>query len=745
MANIKLVTSETRGRAWAEAVRAVRIFGPGVLALAFGVVLSAQVIVTLNPVASPAVGQPGVTSVSVIGSGFPSGAIPPANVTVTFEASAKGGGPSGSTPATAVQAILGSMERVTFAIPASISVSAPATYGVSIAGSTSNGVAFSSGNTASITINPAAQIAQVLPNSGNAGLSFPVAIAGLYMNFVQGATQASFGPGVSVGGSPAGQPGPVTVTGPATATAQLSISPGAAAGPQTVLVETGVQQASLPNGFTIGPLVVVISVDTTTTATMAAGLSGFNDPNLLNGVEYYDPKIISAVAPLKPGWIRFPAGTASLAFDWQAGHESLVWINELEHPPKIDSYTSMALTAAQKLTQAKGGAWFSDFATFAKSVGARAVVCFNGYTDTNPGSANKMVAAAQTAGLDVIEWELSNEPYVYPLIFQTPASYAAAMYNPYFTGMTAADPNATVGLFFEGQFPGFVSNYAAWDNGMWAYSPKYWNAVSVHAYPIMTSKISTAAEEATLNGVLAHGTTDYLNSYLLPLIGENTPLFITEMNSDAFGTLPFEAYLYNGIYLAEYVARMSTVPNIKAVGVASLYLGNGLDLGIIRAVNDFQAYLIRQVDANPNYSTDTATNPKTQFSFYYSAPALAMEIANQAINNSTHSWPTTVTGGPTVPILGYDGNPVPAVYAQGYPGDNGTSYLLITNKSGQAVPLGIEVNGSLLPGIVTLSYISNPSDTAQNTAAAQNNVQIVNTTAANPLTVGPYSLTRVEW
>jgi len=155
--------------------------------------------------------------------------------------------------------------------------------------------------------------------------------------------------------------------------------------------------------------------------------------------------------------------------------------------------------------------------------------------------------------------------------------------------------------------------------------------------------------------------------------------------------------------------------------------------------------LLEQLAANPNYSTNTATNPNTQYSFYNSTSALAMEIANLAINSSNATWPTTVTGGPTVPISGYDGNPVPAIFAQGYQGTNGTHYLLITNKSASSVPVAIEVDGNVLQSTVTVSYISNASDTAQNTATDQNNVQIVTTTSPNPVTIGPYSVTRVQW
>ena len=83
----------------------------------------AQTQVTLDPSAAPAAAQAAVTAVGVIGSGFPSGTIPRANVTVTLEPATRGNGPSGTTTATAVTKIFGTSERVTFQIPPSISVS----------------------------------------------------------------------------------------------------------------------------------------------------------------------------------------------------------------------------------------------------------------------------------------------------------------------------------------------------------------------------------------------------------------------------------------------------------------------------------------------------------------------------------------------------------------------------------------------------------------------------------------------
>jgi hypothetical protein len=51
----------------------------------------------------------------------------------------------------------------------------------------------------------------------------------------------------------------------------------------------------------------------------------------------------------------------------------------------------------------------------------------------------------------------------------------------------------------------------------------------------------------------------------------------------------------------------------------------------------------------------------------------------------------------------------------------------------------------LLETTLQVAYISSSSDTAENTAGEQSNVQIVNTTSPNPVTIGPYSVTRVQW
>jgi len=507
--------------------------------------------------------------------------------------------------------------------------------------------------------------------------------------------------------------------------------------------------ATAATAFAQGTQPLQIRVETSNPTPLAPGFSGLNQAQPRDGVEYFDPKFVAASIPMKAGWLRFPGGTVSLAYDWNpanptGGHINPAWLNDLVggDPPLITGQSVSILTVSEQLTQAKGGVYLSDFANFAKALNASAIMTFNSYTDTNPESATLMAQAAQSYGLNVLDWELSNEADLYPNIYPTAGTYASTVYNPYYLNIIGVSPGANVSLFSAGEFTGSTVNTSLWDSQLSSYTPRYWNASSLHIYPI-TEIVSAQTTIQTLNGILAHGSTDYINSYLVPLVGAGTPIYITEFNCCAQYGNKFLSYLYNGIFLAEYIMRLSSLPDVHAVGINSLYTDNSDYHGLLQSVNDFEGYLIGQVTANPNFSTNTATNPNTQFQFYVSAPGLAMQVANLAINSSANLWPTTVMGGLTVNIIGYDGQPIPSVYAQAYKASNGANYLLITNKAAEGQAATLVVNGVQLKGNVTMTYVGNPSAIAANTAQDQNNVQIQTKTSTNPIYLPAYSVTCV--
>ena len=206
--------------------------------------------VTLAAKTTPTAAQPGVTTVNLTGSNFPSGTISPNQVTVNLQLPPLTTGPELKAVVSAVTTVFGTTRRITFRVTGP-NVTAPTPYLVSISGTTGTGGSFVSGKKASLTINPPASVVSLIPSSAVQGQTVAVGITGLFTDYLQDATQANFGQGISVGGGIQGGLGFITVTSPTTATAQLTIDPAAAVGMRTVMVATGLQQATLVNGFTV--------------------------------------------------------------------------------------------------------------------------------------------------------------------------------------------------------------------------------------------------------------------------------------------------------------------------------------------------------------------------------------------------------------------------------------------------------------------------------------------------------------
>ena len=107
----------------------------------------AQSTVKLNAVTSPSSGSAGASTVSVTGSGFPSGAISPANVLVSLATSC-GGSPT-TAAASTVTTVIGTTDKVAFAIPGSL---AAGTYYVSLSGTSNGGTSFLSSNCSTLQV-----------------------------------------------------------------------------------------------------------------------------------------------------------------------------------------------------------------------------------------------------------------------------------------------------------------------------------------------------------------------------------------------------------------------------------------------------------------------------------------------------------------------------------------------------------------------------------------------------------------
>src|SRR5579862_5590371 len=130
----------------------------------------------------------------------------------------------------------------------------------------------------------------------------------------------------------------------------------------------GARAQGLPK---VAPASANVSVNfvTTSRTPLNPGFSGFNN-NLKNAVEYYDPNFQHMLTTLSPGWLRFPAGTESEAFDWTSGEIISAWIDKLGAKP----YTHDINAAAQPVVGGKGGSSFADFAALASNTGGAKII-----------------------------------------------------------------------------------------------------------------------------------------------------------------------------------------------------------------------------------------------------------------------------------------------------------------------------------------------------------------------------------
>jgi len=132
--------------------------------------------------------------------------------------------------------------------------------------------------TNAFTVQPGAPtITMISPTVGVPNTpSLNVTLTGLFTNWVNGSTQATFGPGISVNGAAEGAYGTIVVTNATTAVANLSIDVAATLGARNVVVQTPgtpAQIITVNNGFTVQSTVPTApTVVSTTPANSTTGV-----------------------------------------------------------------------------------------------------------------------------------------------------------------------------------------------------------------------------------------------------------------------------------------------------------------------------------------------------------------------------------------------------------------------------------------------------------------------------------------
>ncbi|MGA9450967.1 MAG: hypothetical protein WBW41_06440 [Verrucomicrobiia bacterium] len=482
--------------------------------------------------------------------------------------------------------------------------------------------------------------------------------------------------------------------------------------------------------------VVSVSFATTNATPLNPGLAGFCTEMLASAVEYSDTNFQQITATLSPGWLRYPGGSMDDAFAWTNGVTVNNWI--FGFPP----FETNLLNDTVKLLPGKGGALFRDFAAMCANVGgAKIVVCINGFTDTT-NSAGAFAEYALTNHIPVAAWELCNEPYVFAGngaydFFLDATDYVARM-KPYRDAIKAADSNAVVAIYFN---DAGYSEPNTWDNDLKNYTNKYWDAVVYHHYPALpTNGVPFSDLMALDNWELASNTTARMLNYLIPDNNSNVTFLITEYapargNGAGLQNPPCTT-LYGGIYAAEYVLRMSTLPQMCFVGPYQLLNPNGID----QTNSNNQAVLTAY---NAGRSTNTAGLP---FGFFLGAQAAGEAVADWALTRSTAVYATTVgTNGPTVFTDTNGIVTIPAIYAQAYQGGNGKRYVVLTNKGATNTPVQIIQDGVAVTNQFLETFVTGSDPSTTNAPPPNSAIQIQSQLTNNPVTIPEYSVVRLEW
>jgi hypothetical protein len=484
---------------------------------------------------------------------------------------------------------------------------------------------------------------------------------------------------------------------------------------------------------------VLVSFSTTNATPLNLGFAGFTTELLGTGIEYSDTNMQQFAALLSPGWLLYPAGTTGDAFNWATGLTDTNWVNVIGMKEGPNNNASNLTAGTYNALLGKGVAQFTNFASMAANLGgAKIIVCVNGFTDT-PESAGAFAAFALSNHIPVAVWEMCNEPYLFQGatgFFTNGTDYADQM-KPYRDAIKAADSNAVVAVFFSDPArPGM-----SWDDDLGSYSNQWWDAVVYHYYPELPTNAPFADLMAMDNGVLFSNTTLYVTNVLMAKTASNNVTFLlTEFNpakgDGNGGQNPPTSTLYGGIYAAEYVMRVSTVPRMSCAGSYQLVDGSGVD-----TTNSFWNAVTKA--AAGGYITNTVGLP---FGYFLSAQGSGEAVAYWALNRSTAVYSTTVsTNCPVVP-MDTNGTPtMPAIYAQAYQGGNGKRYVLLTNKGSNAVPVEITQDGVTLTNSFLETFVTGSDPSAVNANPPSNNVVIQSLTVTNPVTVPQYSVVRLEW
>lgn len=474
-----------------------------------------------------------------------------------------------------------------------------------------------------------------------------------------------------------------------------------------------------------GAEALTVNIDPDVAVPVPPNFGGYNPDFQVVGMNFLDPQAAALARELRAGTLRFPSGTDSDYFDLRGGDVRPEWAAQFFG--KMTAFDT-ASDDAQVIGAKPQRHRLDDFRTLLDDIAADTVIIINGFTDT-PESAGAIAAYCVANSIRVSAFELSNEGWLLPKFFMDATDYAARM-KPYFEAIKEADPGAQVNVMFsQGEAP-------AWDQALADYPDKYWDGISFHMYGggDRYSTFDDAVKD--LNTRLADRTNSYIDSYYLAKGRPDMRVTVSEFNSTpstmtTLSTSGIIRTLYNGIFAAEFITRLSAHPNVDRVMLH----------GLVQFGTTFSKPYLDTMK-NVHERGETLDTAGFDYGIVRHGSALALSVCLDAIHRSSHTLGTTSDGALTVPKYG---GTVPAVHAQAYAGQDGYDSLVLTNKSAVEHTVAVQWQGAPVAGPFDVRWIASEDPRAENTAAVPDTVVVQESAAAGTVVMPAYSVMRVRW
>ena len=121
---------------------------------------------------------------------------------------------------------------------------------------------------------------------------------------------------------------------------------------------------------------VYVSINSRDHTQIEPGFAGYNVALMYVAFDYRYLRFGAEVRRLSPGWLRYPAGTRSEAFDWTTGASHQSWVDSASLSFSDDVRTDFreVLQSSMEVLAAKGGEHLDDAAALARNLDRKSVV-----------------------------------------------------------------------------------------------------------------------------------------------------------------------------------------------------------------------------------------------------------------------------------------------------------------------------------------------------------------------------------